>query len=344
MDAQIEPYGRTSDGKEVQRIILEGGLRAEILTYGGIIARLDAPDRSGRRENVVLGLTDLETYTTKNPNFGATVGRYAGRIGGARFVLDGAEYRLPKNEGENCLHGGFRGFAKRVWRIEQATASAATLEYTSEDGEEGFPGRLRTRVTFAVDGTTLRLTYEAQTDRPTVLNLTNHSYFNLAGEGSGDVFGHELQIAADGMLELDPQSIPTGAMLDVAGTPFDFRTPQPVGARIRVPHPQILWGLGYDACFVLNGEGMRTAAVVREAVSGRVMTVRTDQSSVQLYTANKLTGALAGPSGRAYRAGDALCLETQRFPDSPNRPLWPSTALRPGEVFRSTTDYAFSAA
>jgi aldose 1-epimerase len=297
----------------------------------------------GRRDNVVLGLTDLETYTTRNPNFGATVGRYAGRIGGARFALDGAEYRLPKNEGENCLHGGIRGFAKRVWRIERATASAATLEYTSADGEEGFPGRLRTRVTFTVDGATLRLAYDAEADRPTVLNLTNHSYFNLAGEGSGDVFGHELRIEADRILELDQHSIPTGAMLEVAGTPFDFRAPHPIGARIRVAHEQILFGLGYDACFVLNGAGMRTAAVVREAGSGRVMTVRTDQPSVQLYTANKLTGALAGPSGRVYRSGDGLCLETQHFPDSPNRPGWPSTMLRPGEVFRSTTEYAFAA-
>lgn len=344
MDARIEPYGRMRDGQEVQRLTLEGELRAELLTYGGIIARLEVPDRAGRRENVVLGLSDLDTYVAHNPNFGATVGRYAGRIGGARFELDGVEHRLPKNEGENCLHGGIEGFAKRVWRIEQATATGASLDYTSQDGEEGFPGTVRTRVSFALDGLTLRISYEAETDRPTVLNLTNHSYFNLAGEGAGDVFGHELQVAAEAILEVDRHSIPTGAMLGVGGTPFDFRTPRPVGDRIRVAHRQILFGLGYDACFVLNGAGMRTAAVVRDPRSGRVMTVRTDQPGLQLYTANKLTGALAGPSGRAYRSGDGLCLETQHFPDSPNRPGFPSTVLRPGQVFRSTTEYAFAAA
>ena len=254
----------------------------------------------------------------------------------------GRSIAFPRTRARTACTAGIRGFAKRVWRIEQATASVVTLEYISEDGEEGFPGRLRTLVTFAVDGGTLRLEYEAHTDRPTVLNLTNHSYFNLAGEGSGDVFGHELKIDADRMLEVDRQSIPTGTMLDVEGTPFDFRAPRPIGARIRIPHPQILIGLGYDACFVLNGDGMRTAAMVRDARSGRVMTVRTEQPAVQLYTANKLTRHPSGPSGRTYRSADALCLETQHFPDSPNRPAWPSTALRPGGVFRSTTEYAFS--
>ena len=339
MDARIERYGHTSDGQEVQRITLEAEIRVELLTYGGIIARLDAPDRAGQRANVVLGLPDLASYEARNPNFGATVGRFAGRIAGGRFTLDGVTHELSRNEGANTLHGGKHGFAKRVWRLEQASATAATLAITSADGDEGFPGTLEARVTVAVAGSTLRLDYEARTDRATVVNLTNHSYFNLAG--GGDVLGHTLQIAADRILQLDAESLPTGAMLDVSGTPFDFRAAEPVGARIREAHEQIVFGLGYDACFLLRGEGFREVAVVRDGSSGRVMTVRTEQPAVQLYTANKLTGALVGPAGKTYRAGDGLCLETQHYPDSPNRPAFPSTVLRPGAVFRSATEYAF---
>ncbi len=342
MQAQIEQYGRTRSGEAVERVTLQDGLRAEVLTYGGIIARLDVPGRDGRRDNVVLGLTTLAEYETRSPSFGATVGRYANRIGGGRFTLDGVVHQLSQNEGENTLHGGIRGFGNRVWTIEQADAASVTLGYVSQDGEEGFPGRLQLRVRFAVEGTTLRLAYTAETNRATVLNLTNHSYFNLAGEGSGDVWGHELHLAADRIVELRADSIPTGALLDVAGTPFDFREPRLVGALVREAHPQIIAGLGYDACFVLRGSGMREAAVVREGGSGRVMTVRTDQPAVQVYSANKLTGALVGPSGRAYRSGDGLCFETQHYPDSPNHPGFPSTVLRPGEVFRSESEYVFS--
>lgn len=340
MDARIERYGHTTDGQEVLRITLEAGIGLDVLTYGGIISRLEAPDRDGQRADIVLGLPDLATYETRNPNFGVTVGRFAGRIAGGRFTLDGDTYTLSQNEGPNTLHGGKRGFAKRVWRLERASATDVTLGFTSADGDEGFPGTLGTRVTFTVEGMTLRLDYEAWTDRATVVNLTNHSYFNLAGQG--DVMAHTLRIDADRMLELDANSLPTGAILDVAGTPFDFRTPMPVGARIREGHQQIVFGLGYDACFVLRGEGLREVASVRDASSGRVMTVRTDQPAVQLYTANKLTGALVGPSGRTYRAGDGLCLETQHYPDSPNHAEFPSTVLRPGAVFRSRTEYDFS--
>ncbi len=255
MDGGVAPYGRTQDGQEVQRVVIEDGLRAEILTYGGIIARLEVPDRAGRRDNVVLGLPDLATYEARNPNFGATVGRYAGRIAGARFVLDGVEHHLSANEGRNCLHGGKRGFAKRVWRLMEASGRRATLEYVSGDGEEGFPGELRAEVTFTVEANTLRLDYAAETDRPTVVNLTNHSYFNLAGEGSGDVFGHVLQVDAEAILEVDGEGIPTGRRLPVEGTPFDFRAPHPVGARIREAHPQILAGLGYDCCFLSERRG-----------------------------------------------------------------------------------------
>lgn len=342
MQAQIEHYGRTQSGETVDRVTIGDGVRAEVLTYGGIIARLEVPGRDGRRDNVVLGLSNLEDYETRSPSFGATIGRYANRIGGGRFTLDGTSYELPRNEGENTLHGGLRGFGKRVWAIETADVAAVTLRCVSEDGEEGFPGRLQLRVRFAIQGTTLRLEYTAETDRPTVLNLTNHSYFNLAGEGSGDVWDHELRLAADHIVELRGDGIPTGAILDVMNTPFDFREPRYVGERVRDAHPQIVAGLGYDACFVLRGSGMREAAVVREGSSGRVMTVRTDQPAVQLYSANKLSGALVGPSGRAYRSGDGLCFETQHYPDSPNHPHFPSTVLRPGAVFRSESEYVFS--
>lgn len=342
MQAHIEHYGRTRTGEDVHRVVIDDGIRAEILTYGGIVARLEVPGRDGRRDNVVLGLTDLAGYETRSPSFGATIGRYANRIGGARFTLDGTTYTLPKTEGDNTLHGGIAGFSKRVWTIEQADATSVTLAYTSADGEEGFPGTLETRVRFTIEGTTLRLSYTATTDRPTVLNLTNHSYFNLAGEGSGDVWGHEIRIPADRMVELDGASIPTGRLLDVRGTPFDFRNPMPVGARVRVADPQLIVGCGYDACFVLNGSGRRAAAEVWERGSGRVMSVWTDQPAVQLYSANKLTGALVGLSNRAYRSGDGLCFETQHFPDSPNHPDFPGTTLRPGEVFRTETEYVFS--
>lgn len=340
MNARIDDYGHTIDGQAVQRITLEAGLLVELLTYGGIISRLEAPNRHGERANVVLGLPDLRTYETRNPSFGVTVGRFAGRIRGGRFTLDGTHHALSANEGLNTLHGGAHGFGKRVWRLEQANAASATLGFTSPDGDQGFPGTLETRVTFTVDGQTLRLEYEARTDRATVLNLTNHSYFNLAG--GGDVMGHTLRIDGDRILELDAESLPTGTVLDVAATPFDFRTAHPVGARIREAHPQIVFGLGYDACYLLPGTGMREVAQVRDPSSGRVMTVRTDQPAVQLYTANKLTGALVGPAGRTYRAGDGVCLETQHYPDAPNQPSFPSTVLRPGEVFRTTTEYGFS--
>ena len=339
--ANIEHYGRTRSGEDVAAVTIADGVRAVVLTYGGVIARLEVPGRDGPA-NVVLGLNNLVTYETLSPSFGATLGRYANRIGGACFTLDGTQYWLTANEGGNTLHGGTKGFSKRVWTIVERSATAVTLADVSPAGEEGFPGTLRTQVRFAVEGTTLRLHYRAETDAPTVLNLTNHSYFNLAGEGSGDVWAHEVRLAADQIVELGADGIPTGRLLDVTGTPFDFRVPEKVGTRVREADPQIMAGLGYDACFILRGSGLREAAVVREASSGRVMTVRTDQPAVQLYSANKLTGALVGPSGRAYRSGDGLCFETQHFPDSPNHPSFPTTVLRPGAVFETQTEYVFS--
>ena len=341
----ITPYGRTSAGVEVHRIALGGpALQASILTYGGAVERIDVPDRAGHVANVALGLDSLDGYEHRSPHFGALPGRYANRIAGGRFTLDGVEYHLARNDGPNSLHGGPHGFGKQVWTIEDSGERHVTLGLLSPDGDEGYPGALHARVTYTVDGSDLRFDYRAATDKPTVLNLTNHSYFNLAGEGSGSVLGHLLQVEADAFLPVDAGSIPTGEIRPVAGTPFDFRAPTEIGRRIREADPQILYGQGYDHCWVLRpGAGLRQAARLHEPASGRVLDVLTTQPGVQVYSGNQLTGTLAGPSGRSYRQGDAVCLETQHFPDSPNQPAFPSTVLRPGEEFTSTTVFRFTA-
>ncbi len=341
----ITPYGRTDAGAEVRRIALGGPLlQTSILTFGGVVERIDVPDEAGHTANVVLGLDSLDGYQHRSPHFGALPGRFANRIARGRFVLDGTEYRLACNDGPNALHGGPHGFGKRVWSIQDSGERHVTLGLLSPDGEEGYPGTLNVRVTYTVDGPELRLDYRASTDKPTVLNLTNHSYFNLAGEGSGDVLGHLLQVEADAFLPVTDSSIPTGEVRAVVGTPFDFRTPTPIGGRIRDADPQILCGQGYDHTWMLRpGAGQRQAIRLHEPNSGRVLDVRTTQPGVQVYTGNQLTGTLAGPSGRSYRQGDAVCFETQHFPDSPNQPAFPSTVLRPGEEFTSTTVFRFTA-
>ena len=338
----IEPYGQAPDGQAVHRITLQGGITVRVLTYGGIIQSLEAPDRLGHRASVVLGLEHVSDYATRSPHLGAMTGRFAGRIAGARFRLDGIEYRLARNNGENALHGGPAGFDKVVWSIDSSSDRHVTLRYVSPDGEEGYPGELTTTVTYTANSGTLRVEYHAETTSPTVLNLTNHSYFNLSGEGEEDVMGHVLQIPSGRFLTLRADSIPTGGIGTVDGTPLDFRNPQPIGARIRVAHEQIMFARGYDQFYLIEGSGLRPAARVGEPATGRRMEVWTDQPGVQLYTANKLAGDLVGLSGRAYRAGDGLCLETQHYPDSPNHPHFPSTVLRPGESFRSVTEYRFS--
>ncbi|MDR7040643.1 aldose 1-epimerase [Methylobacterium sp. BE186] len=340
-----EPFGRTRDGRAVTRYELaRGRLRAAILDYGGILTRLDVPDRAGRPANVVLGLADLADYEARNPHFGALTGRYANRIGGGRFSLDGREYRLPLNAGPNTLHGGPNGFDKRIWAVEAAEPARLVLHYRSCDGEEGFPGNLDVSVAYALtEDDALRIDYAAWTDRPTVLNLTNHSYFNLAGEGSGDVLGHLVSIAADAFTPTDATQVPTGAIEPVAGTPFDFRTPIALGARIREAVPQLAMAKGYDHNFVLRGgrTGLRPVATCLDPGSGRRLEVSTTEPGLQLYTGNNLDGTLAGPSRRLYRPGDAVCFETQGFPDAPNRPDFPSAVLRPGTCFTSTTLYRF---
>ena len=341
----ITSYGRTDAGTEVHRVSLgDAALRVSILTFGGVVERIDVPDRDGHAANVVLGLDSLDGYQHRSPHFGALPGRFANRIAGGRFVLDGTEYRLVCNDGPNALHGGPHGFGKQVWSIEDSGERHVTLGLLSPDGDEGYPGALNVRVTYTVDGPELRLDYKAWTDKPTVLNLTNHSYFNLAGEGSGDVLGHLLLAEADAFLPVTESSIPTGEIRPVAGTPFDFRTPTPIGSRIREADPQILHGQGYDHTWVLRpGVGLRQAVRLHEPASGRVLEVLTTQPGVQVYTGNQLTGTLAGPSGRSYRQGDAVCFETQHFPDSPNQPAFPSTVLRPGEEFTSATVFRFTA-
>lgn len=345
-----EAFGRLPDGRAVERWRLTNarGVGLDFLTYGGIVTALRVPDRAGRLGNVALGFARLEDYRANGPYFGAVIGRYGNRIGGARFTLDGREYRLAANRGRNALHGGEEGFDKKLWQAEETAAAggvAVRLAYRSPDGEEGYPGNLDVAVIYTLtDRDELRIDYRATTDAPTVLNLTNHAYFNLEGEGSGDVLGHELTLLADAYLPTDEGQIPTGEILPVAGTPFDFRQAKPLGAEIRDGHEQLVRGRGYDHCFVLR-EGLpgepRLAARVRAPGSGRVMEALTTEPGIQLYTGNYLDGTLVGSGGRIYRQADGFCLETQHFPDSPNRPHFPSTTLRPGEAFASTTIYRF---
>ncbi|GAA3229409.1 aldose epimerase family protein [Actinocorallia longicatena] len=334
-----EDFGTLPTGERVRRHTLENGagLRVRILTYGCAIQTLEVPGRDGRPANVVLGCATLDGYLDGGLYLGAVAGRFANRIAGGRFTLDGAEYRLPCNNGPASLHGGVQGFDKKVWTAVDSSPAHLTLAHTSPDGDEGYPGTLSARVTYTLTGDALRIDHHATTDAPTVVNLTNHSYFNLAGEGSGDVLGHLLSIDAAHYLPTDAHQLPTGALAPVAGTPFDFTTPRPVGARIGEPHPDLLVARGYDHCYVLTG-----GATLTDPGSGRVMEVTTTEPGVQLYTGNFLDGTVRGTSGRPYGRAAGLCLETQHFPDSPNRPSFPDTTLRPGETYSSTTVFRFS--
>ena len=341
-----EIFGRTKAGEAVTcYTIARGPLTVGIMDYGAAITRLDVPDRAGRRANVVLGFDAFAAYEAKSPHFGAVIGRYANRIAGGRFTLDGTTYRLPVNDGRNTLHGGPRGFDRHVWRVTSADAGHVALRRRSPDGEEGFPGNLDVEVVYALSGDdTLRIDTTAHTDRPTVLNLTNHSYFNLAGEGAGDVFDHVLAVPADLYVPTDAEQIPLGGLAPVAGTPFDFRTPTAIGARIRSGVDQIVFAKGYDHTFVPRGPAgtLRPAARLVDPSSGRRLDVATTQPGVQIYAGCNLDGTLVGPSGRTYRSGDAVCFETQGFPDAPNQPAFPSAVLRPDERFAATTTFRFS--
>ncbi|MFE0382783.1 aldose epimerase family protein [Streptomyces bungoensis] len=346
-----ELFGKLADGTRIHRWSLEnGGTRLKVLSYGGIVQSLEIPDRHGRHANVVNGFDDIDDYVAKSPYFGALIGRYGNRIGKGRFTLDGKSYQLSVNDGVNSLHGGAKGFDKHVWDVEPFTRGSDVglhLHYTSVDGEMGYPGTLKTRVTYTLNRHgEWRIDYEATTDQPTVVNLTSHVYWNLAGEGSGTIEDHELRIAASRYTPTDAGLIPTGELAKVAGTPFDFRHAKPIGRDIRAGHEQQVQAKGYDHNWVLD-KGITAkpehVATLRDPRSGRTLKISTDQPGLQFYSGNFLDGTLTGTGGRTYRQGDALCLETQHFPDSPNHANFPSTVLRPGQTYRTTTIHTFGA-
>jgi aldose 1-epimerase len=342
-------FGEMPDGTPVDLYTLTNanGLVVRITTYGGAIVSLLIPDRDGNLGDIVLGFDTLEDYVTKSPYFGCITGRYANRIGGARFTLNGVEYVLEQNEGENHLHGGIRGFDKVVWDAEPHSGDAGSglrLTYLSADGEGNYPGNLSVEVVYTLtNDDELRIDYLATTDKDTVVNLTNHTYFNLANGGAGDILGHELMIVADRFTPVDEASITTGELRSVQSTPLDFRQPAVIGARIDQSDEQLRYGGGYDHNFVLNSGGgdLALAARVQEPVTGRVMEVYTTEPGVQLYTGNFLDGSHVGKGGVLYGKRSGLCLETQHFPDSPNKPGFPSTVLRVGETYRTTTVHKF---
>ncbi len=346
-----QAFAKTPDGADVDLYTLRNasGMEVRAISYGGIILTLRVPDRNSVLGDVVLGYDDLAGYLKASPYFGSIVGRYANRIARGRFTLDGRTYTLAANNGKNALHGGVRGFDKVVWSAEpfqDAAGVGVVFSYTSRDGEEGYPGTLRATVTYTLsDANALAFDYHATTDKATPVNLTQHTYFNLAGDGKGDVLGHELMLKASRFTPVDETLIPTGELRGVIGTPFDFRTPRAIGARIGEADEQLKLGGGYDHNFVLDrepGGAEQLAARVYEPTSGREMEVTTSEPGVQLYTGNFLDGTITGKGGHVYARRTGFCLETQHYPDSPNQKGFPTTILRPGEAYRSRTVYAFS--
>jgi len=340
-----QAFGQTPEGTPVDLYSLaDGKIEVHIMTYGGIIVSLRTPDREGKLDDVVLGCDSVEKYVAQTAHFGGIIGRYANRIAHGSFQLDGQTYSIPKNDGDNALHGGIRGFDKVVWGAKQIP-DGVELTYVSKDGDQGFPGTLTTTVRYTLNGGALRIEYSATTDKDTVLNLTNHSYFNLAGQGKGDILGHVVKIDASRMTPVDATLIPTGELKPVGGTPFDFRTPHAIGERIDADDPQLGLGHGYDHNFVLDhvpGK-LAEAAEVYEPTTGRILEVLTTEPGVQLYSGNFLDGSITGKEGLVYNRRYALCLETQHFPDSPNHPSFPSTELKPGQEVHGVTVFRFSA-
>jgi aldose 1-epimerase len=346
-----EPFG-TVDGQAVDLYTLtnSNGMEVKITNYGGILQSIRVPDRAGRFDNVTLGFDNLQDYVEKSPYFGCITGRYANRIAEGRFTLDGKEYQLAINNPPNHLHGGNKGFDKRVWaatEIQGKKRVGLLLEYTSPAGEENYPGTLETQVTYTLTNQNrIRIDYHATTDAPTIVNLTNHAYWNLKGEGRGTIEHHRLTLNADHYTPVDETLIPTGEIAPVAGTPFDFTKSTAIGKRIRDSHPQIVIGHGYDHNFVLNrpspeDESLIRAAHVYEPRSGRILNIYTTEPGIQFYSGNFLDGTLVGTRGKVYRQTDGFALETQHYPDSPNHPNFPSTVLRPGEEYQTTTIYEF---
>jgi aldose 1-epimerase len=345
-------FGTTAGGARVDRYTLTNanGMRVRILTYGGIVQAMSVPDRKGTFADVALGLPTLHDYEAESPYFGAIIGRFANRIAKGTFTLDAKTYHLPINNAPNSLHGGTRGFDKRVWAATPRTRNGVVslkLSRVSPDGEMGYPGTMHVSVTYTLTNSNgLRMDYRATTDQDTVVNVANHTYFNLAGEGSGTVHDQRMMINADRYTPIDATLIPTGQKAPVAGTPFDFTRSKAIGKDIRDGVQQIAFANGYDHNWVLNKTGghgpLRLAARAYDPASGRVLRVLTDQPGVQFYSGNFLDGSIVGISGKTYRQGDAFTLETQHFPDSPNHADFPSTVLHPGEVFRSSTVYQFA--
>ena len=343
-------FGNMPDGQAIDLYTLTNrhGMQAAITNYGGTVVRLITPDRNGHMDDVVLGFENLAGYLQTEPYLGALIGRYGNRVGHAQFTLDGVTYHLAKNDGDNTLHGGLKGFDKRVWTARDVSskgAPALELKYLSKDGEESFPGNLSVTVVYTLtDDNELKIDYSATTDKDTVLNLTNHSYFNLAGQGNGDILKHQIMINAERFTPVDAGLIPTGELKSVVGTPFDFRKSEAIGTHINDADEQLKLGKGYDHNFAINrsGPGLVLASRVTEPMSGRVMEVSTTQPGVQFYTGNFLDGTLHGKGGKVYKQRYALCLETQHFPDSPNKPSFQTTELKPGESYKQTTVYRFT--
>jgi aldose 1-epimerase len=344
-----ELWGKTPQGQQVELLTLTNanGMEARIISYGGILVSLKVPDRDGTLADVVAGFDSLSGYLLpSDPYFGALIGRYANRIANGTFTLDGVRYKLAINNGPNSLHGGLRGFDKVVWTARPLGDQSVQLNYLSKDGEEGYPGNLSVTVVYTLTANNeLKIDYTATTDKDTVVNLTNHSYFNLAGQGVGDVLGQVVTINADRFTPVDKTLIPTGEVRPVAGTPFDFRTPHAIGGRINLQDEQLVFGQGYDQNFVLNkaGAGLQLAASVTDPNSGRKMDVLTTQPGLQFYTGNQLDGTIHGKNGAIYGKRSAFAMETQHFPDSPNQPSFPTTELKPGQTYHETTVYRFSA-
>ena len=349
--ATKKTFGKTPGGQPVDLYVLtnKNGAEASITNFGGALVTLKMPDRNGKLADLILGFDNVDGYVADKSYFGALVGRYGNRIGHAQFVLDGKTYTLAKNNGENTLHGGIKGFNKALWTLKILPAKGGQsleLGYVSKDGEEGFPGNLKVTVIYTLtDASALKIEYSATTDKKTVVNLTNHAYFNLAGQGSGDILGHLLTIQADQFTPVDSGLIPTGELRDLMGTPFDFRKPTAIGARIDQADEQLKLGGGYDHNFVLRmtmDHGESLAARVVEPTSGRVMEVWTTEPGIQFYTGNFLDGKTVGKGGATYPKRNAFCLETQHFPDSPNQSKFPSVVLNPGETYHTVTTYKFS--
>jgi aldose 1-epimerase len=347
-----EPFG-TVDNQAVDLYTLTNanGMEVKIMTYGGIVQEINVPDSTGAMGNVVLGFATVDEYVKGSPYFGCITGRYANRIARGTFFLEGKRYFLALNNGMNALHGGVKGFDKQIWAAEEVNSAdgvGVKLTRTSPDGEEGYPGNLDVTVTYTVtNDNELKIDYQATTDAPTVINLTNHSYFNLAGEGTGSILDHVLQINAANYTPTDATAIPIGEIAPVANSPFDFTVPTPIGARIREDNEQIVLGHGYDHNYVLDrpspdDKSLIVAATVSEPTSGRVLEISTTEPGIQFYSGNFLDGTLVGTSGHVYRQSDGFALETQHYPDSPNQPDWPTTELKPGEQYQTTTIYKFS--